>query len=137
VGGSYIFVSQIKLMAVELAIPVVLVALLISTVATELPGKFNSFIWIRQKKDTFAIGNITGAMVFQSCIPVTVGVVLISWAVDLGNEVDILDGPAIGIAILTAVMLYLRSRRTELGAAALMTGGALFLAYLVIIVAFL
>jgi cation:H+ antiporter len=124
-------------MAADLAIPVVLVALLISTVATELPEKFNSFMWIRQKKDTFAIGNITGAMVFQSCIPVTVGVVLISWAVDLGSEVDILDGPAIGIAILSAVMLYLRSRRMELGVAALMTGGALFLAYLIIIVAFL
>ena len=26
-------------------------------------------IWVRQGKDTLAMGNITGAMVFQSCHP--------------------------------------------------------------------
>jgi len=44
----------------------------IAPIATELPEKFNSLIWVRQGKDTLAMGNITGAMVFQSAIPTVV-----------------------------------------------------------------
>ena len=51
-------------------------ALIIAPIATELPEKFNSVIWVRQAKDTLALGNITGAMVFQSCIPTVVGLLL-------------------------------------------------------------
>ena len=40
-----------------------LLALVIAPIATELPEKFNSLIWVRQGKDTLAMGNITGAMV--------------------------------------------------------------------------
>jgi len=40
---------------------VALLALVIAPIATELPEKFNSVIWIRQRKDTLAMGNITGA----------------------------------------------------------------------------
>ena len=49
-----------------------LLALVIAPIATELPEKFNSVIWVRQGKDTLAMGNITGAMVFQSTIPTVV-----------------------------------------------------------------
>ena len=52
-----------------------LLALVIAPIATELPEKFNSIIWVRQNKDTLALGNITGAMVFQSTIPTVVGLV--------------------------------------------------------------
>ena len=37
-----------------------LLALVIAPIATELPEKFNSLIWVRQGKDTLAMGNITG-----------------------------------------------------------------------------
>ena len=37
-----------------------LLALIIAPIATELPEKFNSVIWVRQGKDTLAMGNITG-----------------------------------------------------------------------------
>ena len=47
----------------------ILLALVIAPIATELPEKFNSLIWVRQGKDTLAMGNITGAMVFQSRDP--------------------------------------------------------------------
>ena len=59
-----------------------LLALIIAPIATELPEKFNSLIWVRQNKDTLAMGNITGAMVFQSCIPTAIGVVLAAERVD-------------------------------------------------------
>ena len=61
-----------------------LLALIIAPIATELPEKFNSVIWVRQGKDTLAMGNITGAMVFQSAIPTSVALLFASsgWAID-------------------------------------------------------
>jgi hypothetical protein len=41
--------------------------------------KFNSVLWIRSRKDTLALGNITGALVFQSTFPVSVGLLLTDW----------------------------------------------------------
>ena len=58
----------------SVGIPAGLIALVLAPLATELPEKFNSVIWLRDNKDTLAIGNITGAMVFQSTIPVSIGV---------------------------------------------------------------
>ena len=53
----------------SLGIGAAILALVIAPIATELPEKFNSVIWVRQGKDTLALGNITGAMVFQSVHP--------------------------------------------------------------------
>ena len=36
-------------------------------------------LWVRRGKDTLALGNMTGAMVFQSSFPVTVGLLLTPW----------------------------------------------------------
>jgi Ca2+/Na+ antiporter len=47
--------------------------LLLAPVATELPEKFNSVTWTWKGRDTLALGNITGAMVFQVTFPVSVG----------------------------------------------------------------
>ena len=57
-------------------------SLTITPIATELPEKFNSIIWVGRGKDTLALGNITGAMVFQSCFPVTVGLLFTSWQLE-------------------------------------------------------
>ena len=64
-----------------------LIALVLAPLATELPEKFNSIIWLRDNKDTLALGNITGAMVFQSTIPVSVGILFID-----GDNLDDLLG---------------------------------------------
>ena len=57
-------------------------SLLVAPIATELPEKFNSVIWVRRRKDTLALGNMTGAMVFQSSFPVTIGLLLTPWELD-------------------------------------------------------
>src|SRR5207302_95516 len=59
-----------------------LVSLILAPLATELPEAANSLIWTRDSKDVIALGNVAGAMVFQSTIPVTIGVLLTLW--DLG-----------------------------------------------------
>ena len=43
---------------------------MIAPLATELPEKPNSVLWMREGKDALALGNVTGAMVFQATVPV-------------------------------------------------------------------
>jgi cation:H+ antiporter len=61
------------------AISPLILALLIAPLATELPEMSNSFLWLYQKKDRLAVGNVTGAMVFQGTVPVSVGLVGTEW----------------------------------------------------------
>ncbi|HLF79883.1 MAG TPA: sodium:calcium antiporter [Dehalococcoidia bacterium] len=79
IGGAQLFVTNLDIVASDLGVAPLALALVIAPLATELPEKFNSILWVRQGKDTLAMGNISGAMVFQSCIPVTIGVVFTEW----------------------------------------------------------
>ena len=72
------FVSGVEHLAEVLGIPVSALSLLIVPVATELPEKFNSIIWIRPGKDTMAVGNITGAMVFQGSLLPAIGILFLT-----------------------------------------------------------
>src|SRR5581483_2144455 len=84
VGGAYFFVDYIQDFASDIGFPPLVLSLIVSPIATELPEKVNSILWVRQGKDTLALGNITGALVFQSCIPVAFGVAFTQWNLDLG-----------------------------------------------------
>lgn len=77
--GAHMFVGAIEVLAHKFAISPFILSVLITPVATELPEKFNSITWIRQGKDTLALGNITGAMVFQSSIIPAIGILLTPW----------------------------------------------------------
>jgi len=65
--------------ALASGVPAFVLATIITPIATELPEKFNSVTWIRQRKDTLALGNISGAMVFQSSIPTAIGLLFTPW----------------------------------------------------------
>jgi cation:H+ antiporter len=129
--GAYMFVGQIEDIATIIGINPLILSLVISPIATELPEKFNSMLWIRDRKDTFAIGNITGAMVFQSCIPVTIGLLFTTWHLNIGDKIQFLEALSIGIALLSAVVLYIRSSHKEIHISGLMLGGALYLVFFV------
>jgi cation:H+ antiporter len=131
--GSYLFVGRIQDIAVSIGIPPLVLSLILCPITTELPEKFNSMLWIRERKDTFAIGNITGAMVFQSCIPVTIGILLTEWHLSFGDKVQVLEMVAIAIALFSGALLYLRSDRKELSARSLMIGGLLYLIFFAIV----
>ena len=62
--GAHFFIEGVEHGSESLGIPAGLIALILAPLATELPEKFNSIIWLRDNKDTLAMGNITGAMVF-------------------------------------------------------------------------
>ena len=45
-------------------------------------GAQQRLIWVRRRKDILALGNITGAMVFQATFPVTIGLLFTPWRLD-------------------------------------------------------
>ncbi|HAF00933.1 MAG TPA: sodium:proton exchanger, partial [Methylophilaceae bacterium] len=62
-AGAKGFINGVEEAAQILGISALMLSLLIIPIATELPEKVNSILWIRKGKDTLAFGNITGAMV--------------------------------------------------------------------------
>jgi cation:H+ antiporter len=79
IGGARVFVGAVEHLDHALQIPSLVFSLLIAPVATELPEQMNGVIWVGRRKDTLALGNVTGAMVFQASFPVTVGLLLTPW----------------------------------------------------------
>ena len=98
-GGAYIFVHYIQDLANGMGVPPLLLSLIITPIATEAPEKINSILWLRAKKDTLAVGNVTGALVFQSCFPVAFGVAFTSWSLDLGTF-------STGVVAVTSAAVY-------------------------------
>lgn len=79
IGGADLFVKAITVLATRSGVPAFILSVIIAPIATELPEKANSVIWVRQGKDTLALGNITGAMVFQSSVIPALGIALTPW----------------------------------------------------------
>jgi cation:H+ antiporter len=82
VAGAHIFVEEVLHVADSAGVEPLVLSLVLAPFATELPEKANSFFWTRSGKDSLALGNVTGAMVFQSTIPVSIGLVFTSWNLD-------------------------------------------------------
>lgn len=82
VTGAHGFVDSVQSVALMTGIPALVLSLIITPIATELPEKFNSIIWLSRRKDTLAIGNITGAMVFQSTVIPAIGLALTPWELE-------------------------------------------------------
>ena len=131
--GAVAFVDAVGHVANALGVSQVLLALVIAPIATELPEKFNSIIWIRQGKDTLAMGNITGAMVFQSAIPTSVALIFAPqiWVAGPGSYIAFASA---GIAFLASAAIFLPMYRAgRLRGRGLLIGGAFYAAYLVIV----
>ncbi len=82
IKGAHIFVENLEIISKKLGIEPLLFALILAPIATELPEKCNSFLWTLRGKDTLALGNITGAMVFQATFPVSVGLLFTTWKIE-------------------------------------------------------
>lgn len=79
IAGAHLFVEEMIKVSESIGIEPLVLSLILAPLATELPEKVNSFFWIREGKDSLALGNITGAMVFQSMIPIAFGLLLTDW----------------------------------------------------------
>jgi cation:H+ antiporter len=135
VVGAIFFVDAVEHIATTLGVDEALLALVIAPIATELPEKFNSVLWVRQGKDTLAMGNITGAMVFQSTIPTVVALLFAStaWRIAEGSYVAFASA---GIAFLASAAIFIPMARSgKLKGSRLLVGGGFYLAYLALVVA--
>src|SRR3954447_5853976 len=133
VAGAFFFVDAVRHLATSLGVDPAILALVIAPIATELPEKFNSVIWVRQGKDTLAMGNITGAMVFQSTIPTVVALLFAAdaWHVTEDSRVAFLSAAIAFISV--AAIFGPMWRRRSLDGRSLLVGGALYLVYLAIV----
>jgi cation:H+ antiporter len=127
--GAHTFVKSLEHVSVRFGMNPLLFALMLAPVATELPEKFNSITWTWKGRDTLAIGNITGAMVFQSTFPVSVGLLFTEWRLT-------------GMALFSAVIALVSSftvltditLRKRLSPVTMLFGGGLYLIYAIVLV---
>jgi cation:H+ antiporter len=135
VAGAYFFVGSVEHLATSFGLDEALLALVIAPIATELPEKFNSVIWVRQGKDTLAMGNITGAMVFQSTIPTVVALLFAAdaWHFTDGSRIAFASA---GIAFLSSAFIFIpMARAGRLTGRRLLIGGGFYVVYLAIVIA--
>ena len=124
IKGAHTFVHSLELVSVKFGMDPLIFALLLAPVATELPEKFNSVTWTWKGRDTLALGNITGAMVFQSTFPVSVGLIYTDWNI---------TGMALFSAVLAivsaAAVLGVITVTKRISPFVMLFGGLLYLVY--------
>ncbi|NWF97632.1 MAG: sodium:calcium antiporter [Nitrospirae bacterium] len=129
IKGAHTFVESLEYISIRFGMDPLIFALLLAPVATELPEKFNSVTWTWKGRDTLALGNITGAMVFQSTFPVSVGLLFTEWKIT-------------GMALLSAIfaitssiiMLTELNIRKRLSPLTLIVCGSLYFLYAILLV---
>ena len=107
IAGAKMFVHGVEQLAGSTGISALLLSLLVIPVATEMPEKVNSILWIRRGKDTLAFGNITGALVFQGSLLTAFGIQLTGWQ----PQTDILWSMGLTFASTLWVLLLSVTRR--------------------------
>ena len=126
IGFAHMFVGQIQFFAKLFSLNPLVLSLILAPIATELPEKFNSVLWVSQSKDTLALGNITGAMVFQSCIPTAIGILLTPWVFGMESLINIV------LVYLSTLILFVNLYRDKaFSPHILITCGVFYLAYIV------
>lgn len=127
IAGAKGFIHGVEEAAHLIGISALLLSLLIIPIATELPEKVNSILWIRKGKDTLAFGNITGAMVFQGTLLPAIGIMLTPWVPR--QEV------VLGIAMTMIAAIWLRYLVATGGIRVwhLLVNGAMYVTYLVLV----
>jgi cation:H+ antiporter len=123
--GAHFFVEGVQQGSESVGIPAGLISLVLAPLATELPEKFNSVIWLKDDKDALALGNVTGAMVFQSSIPVSLGLLFTPWDLGFLNALSAVLALASG-----ALFFVLLMRKAPIRAWQLLGGGALYAVFL-------
>ena len=126
--GARFFADFVEDFSHAMGFDTLLVALVLAPLATELPEAANSLIWTKDGKDVIALGNVAGAMVFQSTIPVTIGVLLTPW--ELGQFGTVAAVFALLSGALIWMQLRLRTRENALPLSALTLGGSLYVVFI-------
>ena len=124
--GARGFIHGIEGAAQAFGVSVLLLSLLIIPIATELPEKINSILWIRRNKDTLAFGNISGAMVFQGTLLPAIGIMLTPWV----PRIEVLTGMIVTLAAAAWLRFWVKDQGLPIWA--LLLNIILYLTYLLL-----
>lgn len=124
--GSHLFIGYVEELSITFGVAPLILSIIITPIATELPEKMNSIIWVGKKKDTLALGNITGAMVFQSCFPVVFGILFTPW--NLTGTTMLSAGLAFCSSLLVLAWITIFKKINPF---TLLVGGLLYVSFLV------
>jgi cation:H+ antiporter len=129
--GANLFVANLSHAAAGVGLSTVVLSILLSPVATELPEVMNAVLWVRQGKEDLAIGNVSGSMLVQSAVPCALGLAFSPWKLSLA--------PVLGVAavLLSTTFVFASLRASRLSAVRLLFSGLPYVALLVAFVAFL
>lgn len=123
--GAKGFVHGVEGLSALLGVSALVLSLLIVPVATELPEKVNSILWIRRRRDTLAFGNITGAMMFQGSLLPALGILLTPWE----PRPEVLLG--VGLTLAASAYLYIMLLRGPLRPWHMLINGSLYAAFFI------
>lgn len=126
IAGSHLFIGYVEDLSLAFGVAPLILSIIITPIATELPEKMNSIIWVGKKKDTLALGNITGAMVFQSCFPVVFGILFTPWNLEGTTMLSALLAFASSLLVLAWITVF-----KKLNPFILLVGGLLYAAFIV------
>ena len=129
IKGAQTFVQSLEHISLKFGMDPLLFALLLAPVATELPEKFNSVTWTWKGRDTLALGNITGAMVFQATFPVSVGLLFTDWNI---TGMALFSALLAIISSLAVVGVILIKKRVS--PFSMLFGGVLYLIYALVLI---
>jgi len=129
IKGAQTFVHSLEQVSVRFGMNPLLFSLLLAPVATELPEKFNSVTWTWKGRDTLALGNITGAMVFQATFPVSVGLLFTDWQITGMALLSAVFAIISSVAVLGVIMVQKR-----ISPFSMIFGGVLYLIYAIVLI---
>ncbi|MSP86976.1 MAG: sodium:calcium antiporter [Methylotenera sp.] len=127
IAGAKGFIHGVEAAAQIIGISTLLLSLLIIPIATELPEKVNSILWIRKGKDTLAFGNITGAMVFQGTLLPAIGIMLTPWQ----PRIEVVLG--ITMTLIAAIWLRYLVGKGGIKVWHLLGNGVMYISYLALV----
>ena len=123
---AHFFVGRVEALSLSLGAAPALLSLFISPLASELPEIVNSTLWMRQGRGTLALGNITGAILFQGTVLAALGMTLTPWL--LGSQLALA-----GMLSLAAALFAIFALRRENVPPILLLSGGFYLAYLLFV----
>jgi cation:H+ antiporter len=129
IKGAHTFVQSLEHISLHFGMDPLLFSLLLAPVATELPEKFNSVTWTWKGRDTLALGNITGAMVFQSTFPVSVGLLFTDWHITGMALFSALIAIASSLAVIGVIII-----KKRVSPLVMLSGGFFYLIYALVLI---
>ena len=125
VAASHWFVDAVTQASAEVGVSPLVISLFLSPIATELPEVMNVVIWMRRGLDDLAVGNVLGAMMFQTSVASAIGLLATPWRLDMNAYV------ACGATLLAvALVLGVTSVRRRLDSRALAICGIFYFVYI-------